>query len=198
MNGATAARAVGLAAGAMAVEAMSSTHPGRRVDRCLFGAVNRGHGVAADAIMGALTELGAITASAGAAGVLAAAGRRGAAARGLGAATTTWVLGQALKRAYHRARPYEALPEVVRLLIARPSGTSWPSSHPAVLLALVTAAGHDLGLSPARRAALTALACAVAGSRVYLGVHYPSDVVAGLMLGGAVGLAWSAPGRTVQ
>jgi undecaprenyl-diphosphatase len=183
-----------LASAAVLVEFVSSSVRGERVDLALFRAVNGGHGDAADAFFGALTELGAITSPAVAAGVLAAGGRRGTAIRAAGAAGTTWLLGQGLKRLYLRARPYDKLPDVVRLLIGRPMGTSWPSSHPAVLVAFLTVAGEELGLSRAERAALNALAGLVAVSRVYLGVHYPSDVVAGLLLGRAAGLAWLAAG----
>jgi membrane-associated phospholipid phosphatase len=42
---------------------------------------------------------------------------------------------------------------------------------------------------------LTGLAGAIGASRVALGVHYPADVVGGLLLGRAVGEAWS---RTVS
>ena len=84
-------------------------------------------------------------------------------------------------------------------MIGRPSGTSWPSSHPAVLLAFLTVAGPELGLTSAQRRALVGLCCLVGLSRVYLGVHYPSDVVAGLLLGRAAGLAWlAATGPAVQ
>jgi undecaprenyl-diphosphatase len=102
-----------------------------------------------------------------------------------------WLAGQGAKRWFSRPRPYDALANV-RLLIDRPRGTSWPSSHPAVLLAFVTVASRNLGLEPGARAALAGLAGAVAMSRVYLGVHYPADVVGGLLLGRGVADLWSA------
>jgi membrane-associated phospholipid phosphatase len=193
-TGAHVREATLLASLAVLVEFASSTGPGERGDLAAFRAVNRGHGRAADALLGGLTELGSITSPAVGSAVVALGGRRPTALRAAGAAGTTWLLGQGLKRLYLRSRPYDRLPEVVRLLIGRPRGTSWPSSHPAVLVAFLTVAGEELGLSRAERAALNAVAAVVGLSRVYLGVHYPSDVVAGLLLGRAVGLAWLAAG----
>jgi undecaprenyl-diphosphatase len=102
-----------------------------------------------------------------------------------------WVVGQGAKRVLRRPRPYDAL-EGVRLLIGRPRGTSWPSSHPAVILAFVTIAARDLDLSPPARACLAGVAGAVGLSRVYLGVHYPADVVGGMLLGAGVAELWSS------
>jgi len=180
-------RAGFLAAAAILVERLSSSRPGMTVDRRVFGLVNAEHGTAPDAFFAGLTELGSITASAAAAAVLAARGRARVAARALGAAAGAWLVGQGLKRLYLRVRPYDAL--AVRLLIGRPRGTSWPSSHPAVLLSFLTVAGRELGLPRSARAGLAGVAGLVATSRVYLGVHYPSDVVAGLLLGRGIGLA---------
>jgi membrane-associated phospholipid phosphatase len=190
-------RALLLGAGALLVAAATVRGRGRRLDDRLFGWANgRLHHPALDEAFRAITELGSLWAAVGAAGAMAAGGRRREAADALGAATTMWLLGQGLKRAFRRLRPYEAdLPGPRRLLIGKPHGASWPSSHPATLLAFVSVAGRDLRLGAGARAALTGLAGAIGASRVALGVHYPADVVGGLLLGRAVGEAWS---RTVS
>jgi len=77
-----------------------------------------------------------------------------------------------------------------RFLIAPPQGTSWPSSHPAVLTTFTTVAGRELGVSAFARVGLSALGLTVAASRVYVGVHYPSDVASGFLLGKAVAAMW--------
>ncbi len=182
-----------LVAAAVLIERASSSTPGRTIDRRLFEVVNSERGPGPDRFFAGLTELGSITASIAAAGVLAATGRHRTAARALGSAAATWFVGQGLKRLYLRARPYDTF--TVRLLIGKPRGTSWPSSHPAVLYSFLTVAGRELDLSRAARAALAGIAGLVATSRVYLGVHYPSDVVAGMMLGRGIGLCGVAIGN---
>jgi len=192
MNARRAASAAGLTVGAFAIGLLSSTKVGRRADVSLFRAVNRGSGAAADRFFASLTELGSLYASGAAAATLVVLGERRAAQRGIFAAVSMWAVGQATKQTFGRPRPYDAYPEgEFRLLIARPQGTSWPSSHPAVLMAFVTAASRELELPPLARRALLAVPFAVGTSRTYLGVHYPSDVVGGMMLGRAVGLMMS-------
>ena len=190
-------RALLLGAGAILVAAATARGRGRRLDDRLFGWANgRFHHPLLDQGFRAITELGSLWAAVGAAGAMAAGGRRREAADALGAAAAMWLVGQGLKRAFRRLRPYEAdLPGPPRLLIGKPHGASWPSSHPATLLAFVSVAGRDLGLGSGARAALTGLAGAVGASRVALGVHYPADVAGGLLLGGAVAEMWS---RTVS
>jgi undecaprenyl-diphosphatase len=78
------------------------------------------------------------------------------------------------------------------LLIAEPRGTSWPSSHPAVLLAFGTVLARDLRAPDGLRRRMAGLAGLVGLSRVYLGVHYPADVMGGLLLGKGVADLWSA------
>ncbi|MGH2637119.1 MAG: phosphatase PAP2 family protein, partial [Actinomycetota bacterium] len=108
-------------------------------------------------------------------------------ARARGAAGLTWLAGQGLKRVFRRPRPYEADRDGTRLLIGPPRESSWPSSHPAVLLAFTTVAGREL--SPPARTALDALGLVVAASRSHVGVHYPADVVGGVLVGKAVAAA---------
>jgi membrane-associated phospholipid phosphatase len=177
--------------GAFAIAAATAAGTGQALDRRLYRAINRARGARADGVFRAITELGSIWASVGATAALARAGRRREALDALGAAGTMWLLGQALKRMVVRPRPYQAL-DGFRLLIDRPRGTSWPSSHPAVLLAFVTVATRNLDAAASTRAAAVLLAGAVGLSRVYLGVHYPADVAGGMLLGWGVADIWSA------
>lgn len=185
-----------LAAAAAAVGyAALATEAGRAADADLFAAVNRGHGGEADRVFAGVTELGSLYAVGAAAGTLAVMGRPRQAARAFAAAVVTWAAGQRLKRLVDRPRPYIADPGGTRTMIAPPMGTSWPSSHPAVLTAFATVAGRGLQAGPVARAGLNALGLTVAASRVYLGVHYPSDVVSGFLIGRAVAAVWPRCGR---
>jgi membrane-associated phospholipid phosphatase len=186
MNARSAVRAAALVGGALAVGAWSASGRGRELDEEAFRAANRDRGPLTDRLLGGMTELGSIWASVGASAVLAAAGRRRAAARGIAAAGVAWLAGQGLKRVFDRPRPSDADPDGTLRRIRRPNGSSWPSSHPAVLLAFTTVTADELGASPATRLGLDALAATVGASRTYLGVHYPADVVGGLLLGRAV------------
>ncbi len=190
------ARVAALGGTAFAVGVIATGRRGHETDATAFRAVNRGAGPAADRFFTGVTELGSIWASIGAAAALAAFGDRRAAGKAGVAAGVAWVVGQELKRVFERFRPYEADPEAVRLLIDPPRASSWPSSHPAVLLTFVTVAGRETGLPSAARAGLTALAVVVAASRVYVGAHYPGDVVGGLLIGRAIGEALSAEPRS--
>ena len=175
---------------ALAVGAWSSSGPGRERDLEAFREGNRDRGPGADRFFRGVTELGSIWASVGAAAVLAATGHRRAAARGLAVASITWVAGQGLKRVVGRPRPYDAGLDGMHLRIGRPNGTSWPSSHPAVLLSFLTVTSRDLRAGPVARAALDGLAATIGTSRVYVGVHYPSDVAGGILLGKSVAAAF--------
>jgi membrane-associated phospholipid phosphatase len=186
-------RAIATAAAAVGVGLVTVRGRGRRLDDRLFEVVNAELSrPALDTAFRLVTEAGSIWASAGAATALAGRRRSDVAIDAFGAACAMWTVGQLMKRAFRRLRPYETDVAGVRLLINRPSGASWPSSHPAVLAAFVTVAARDLDVSPGTRAGLAALVAAVAVSRVYLGVHYPADVLGGLLLSRALADLWSA------
>jgi membrane-associated phospholipid phosphatase len=100
------------------------------------------------------------------------------------AAGAAWVLANVAKVIADRPRPYLVMADAV--LRQNPAhGTSFPSSHTAVTLAVAIALVPFLARPMA--AAGIAYAMLVGWSRVYLGVHYPLDVLAGAGIGMAAG-----------
>jgi membrane-associated phospholipid phosphatase len=155
-------------------------------NRLLLLMRTRGHGPRTEAVaktLGLIGEYGAVWLAIGVALALADGERR-----------TEWlaagVLGPvaiglnfAVKLLVRRARPVlEGLPP----LGGAPSSLSFPSAHATSSFACATAMTR---IAP-EAAALFALALAIAACRPYLGMHYPSDVLAGALLGAAVGLAF--------
>jgi membrane-associated phospholipid phosphatase len=184
-----------LAAGGVLIgHAAVRTEEGREFDENLFAAANAEHGERADRFFGGVTELGSLYAAAAAAAALALAGRGREGARALAGAGATWLLLQGVKRVVDRPRPFHSNPEGTRRMIAEPHGTSWPSSHPAVLTTFTRVAARELEIGVIGRAALTGLDASVAASRVSVGVHYPSDVVSGFLFGRAVARLWPRAG----
>ncbi len=91
-------------------------------------------------------------------------------------------LNQPLGRALAVARPYVLHPHA-EVLVARTSDFSMPSDH--AVMAGAVAAG--LWIVSARWGLVAAIAAVVmAATRVYVGAHYPGDVVAGLLVGAMV------------
>ena len=181
----------GLFAGACAAGVAVSRQPElAEADRELFNAVNAGHGPDADRVFVTVTELGSMYAAGAAAASLVMTGRARAGIKAFSAASATWLILQGLKKLVARPRPIDAADHGARQLIARPNGMSWPSSHPAVLTTFTRVASQELGSGAGVKGALTALDATVATSRVYLGVHFPSDVVSGLLIGRAVARVW--------
>lgn len=85
-----------------------------------------------------------------------------------------------IKKVVARPRPYDTFSHI-GLLIDRQSDFSFPSGHTAAsfacALVLVRMLPKKYGVP------LVILACLISFSRIYLGVHYPSDVFAGFLIG---------------
>lgn len=158
-----------------------------RLDMCLLYAMRtRLHGPHTERIfgwLGLIGEYGAVWFVIGVALALADPDRRG-----------EWLLAGvlgplaigfnfAVKLLVRRRRPVlEGLPA----LGGAPSSLSFPSAHTTASFAACVAMTR---VEPAA-AALFALAVAISVGRPYLGLHYPSDVLGGALLGTALGLVW--------
>ncbi|MGH2956454.1 MAG: phosphatase PAP2 family protein [Solirubrobacterales bacterium] len=157
--------------------------------RLLVAMRTRFHGPAAEAVMRALGragEYGAVWLAIGLVLALVDSERRDAwlVAGALGPAAI--VLNFAVKLAVRRPRPVvEGLPP----LGGAPSSLSFPSAHSTSSFAVATAATR---IAP-EAAVLYLLAAAIALGRPYLGMHYPSDALAGALLGTALGLLVPLP-----
>jgi undecaprenyl-diphosphatase len=107
--------------------------------------------------------------------------RRAAWLRALGIVVLAYAINVALKGVARRRRPaVDGLPA----LVGTPTKLSFPSSHATSSFAAARAYSALMPGAP-----LYAVAAALALSRVSLGVHFPSDIVAGALLGTAIGSA---------
>ncbi len=131
--------------------------------------------------LGTIGEFGAVWAAVGLAGATADPSRRRRWAVAAAVAPLAVNLNYAVKVAIGRKRPLiEGHPPLARA----PSKLSFPSAHSTSSVAGATALGR---VRPQARAPLYALATGVCVSRPYLGMHYPSDVLAGAALGLVIG-----------
>jgi len=103
---------------------------------------------------------------------------------------TTWLAEYPIKAYFRRRRPFI---DVVRALVIgkRPGSWSFPSGHTAASFASARALSS---VWPERAGLFYGLAIVVAFSRIYLGMHYPGDVLSGAALGTVLGELLRQPG----
>lgn len=124
--------------------------------------------------------------------LLAASGRRPAAGRMLLGVGVVYVTCDALGWLWPRRRPFDRLADITPL-VPHTSGRSFPSRHVASGLAMAAAGA---AAQPGLGLAMRWVAWLLGLSRVMAGLHYPSDVLCGALLGHAVAglLGHLAPG----
>jgi hypothetical protein len=90
---------------------------------------------------------------------------------------------QLAKRRYARPRPYVVDPKITPVVSGTHARSSYPSGHASSAFAAARVISQ---LAPELSREAYSIATQVAVSRVYAGVHFPSDVVAGALLGTGV------------
>ena len=102
-----------------------------------------------------------------------------------------------LKPLIGRIRPFR-VNAAIELLVAAPGDASFPSGHTAASFTAVTALWLAGGVPKWLRWAALSLAVVIALSRLYLYVHWPTDVLGGALLGAALGWAGARIVRAVR
>lgn len=98
-----------------------------------------------------------------------------------------------IKNVFQRPRPYVTHPEIISLM-GEVSEWSFPSGHTCSSFACATA----LAISFGKKGALAyILAVLIAFSRLYIGVHYPSDILGGMIVGAMSAFGVSAAGKNL-
>jgi membrane-associated phospholipid phosphatase len=100
---------------------------------------------------------------------------------------TLWLLVEIIKALSDRDRPFLTLAKT-RIIGWREKGDSFPSGHTTQIFFLMTLLVHHFQLGMGGSIALYAVAALVGFTRIYIGAHYPRDVVAGIVLGSVWGI----------
>ena len=103
----------------------------------------------------------------------------------IAASTTDAIVAQIIKPVIGRLRPSHALGDTINLLVSKGGLYGFISAHAANIFAATTVLSY---FYKQWKNPLLFLACSVAVSRVYVGVHYPGDVLFGGLFG--YGIAW--------
>jgi membrane-associated phospholipid phosphatase len=100
---------------------------------------------------------------------------------------TLWLLVEMIKALSKRDRPFHTL-DKSRVIGWREKGDSFPSGHTTQIFFLMTLLIHHFQFGMVATAVLYAVAALVGFTRIYVGAHYPRDVIAGVVLGSVWGI----------
>ncbi|MDR3645306.1 MAG: phosphatase PAP2 family protein [Clostridia bacterium] len=100
---------------------------------------------------------------------------------------TLWLMVELLKVLINRTRPYSKL-EGIRIIGHREGGRSFPSGHTSQAFFMASLFAHYFSTGVLVTILLYIVAALVGVTRIYVGMHYPRDVLGGAVLGTAWGL----------
>ena len=161
---------------------------GQRLDTWVFTRLNtRGYPIWLDRGMWLATQLGNMLTAFMAALVLFLLHDRDLAVEIIFGTLTLWLLVELIKAISDRDRPFLTL-DKARVIGWREKGDSFPSGHTTQVFFLATLFIHRFGLGIEASILLYALAALVGFTRIYVGAHYPRDVIAGTVLGSVWGI----------
>ncbi|GAB2810266.1 phosphatase PAP2 family protein [Lentzea nigeriaca] len=129
------------------------------------------------------------------AGLMTLAGKGRAAKKALTAAAVALPIGHLVSLVVHRRRPPSAHLPARRALPEDPDSSSFPSKHAMTAAAFGTATALE---DKEAAVLVTPLALLVAYSRLRTRVHWPTDVLGGLLIGAVVALAQAGIGRSAR
>jgi membrane-associated phospholipid phosphatase len=112
---------------------------------------------------------------------------RGLALQVLLGGLTLWIFVETVKAITERSRPFTLMGET-RVIGWRERGNSFPSGHTAQTFFMAAVVSHHFQLGFAPLAVLYTLAVLVGFSRIYIGMHYPRDVLGGAVVGSVWGI----------
>lgn len=162
---------------------------GQRLDLAVFMLFNlRGHHpLWLDRVMWGFTQIGN-----GFAGILLGiifyyAGNRSLAVELLLGILSLWLAVELIKALVERTRPFLVI-EGTRVIGWKERGLSFPSGHTSQAFFMATLFSHTFGFGPLFGIFMFGIAIAVAFTRIYVGAHYPRDVIGGAILGSVWGI----------
>lgn len=161
---------------------------GQRLDTRVFMLLNmRTYPIWLDRFFWFATQLGNMLTAFGAALLLFVLNYRRLAIEIIFGTLTLWLLVETIKALSNRDRPFLTLLNA-HVIGWQEKGDSFPSGHTAQIFFLMTLLIHFFRLGIITTAALYGVAALVGFTRIYVGAHYPRDVIAGIVLGSVWGI----------